>query len=243
MRYKKTIAATALLLCGGMTLAQDENPNAFSYVTYYVCDVATQGQMDTVVEQYEKPALDQAVEDGRIGAWGYFSHMTGGPWRRLQFHTAATIEQAIENQATIFGEIYSDNPEGGQARAESCAGHDDYIWAATNGGGDAETQSASSLSVYYVCDISRENEADDIIAEVYAPVLNRLAEEGKLDSWSWLSHRVGGEYRRLQTFLGPSHAAVLAARAEMLQATGGPAGNDFADICWSHSDYLWNIEH
>lgn len=225
---------------------EDEGPAAFVYSTYHVCDVATQTQLDDVIEQYDKPVLDQAVEDGRMVAWGYYAHMTGGPWRRLQYHIAPTMEAVLENQQTVFAEIYQDNEEAGQARSNACAGHDDYIWALIDGSppGDGDGDApAVSLSVYYVCDFARENEADVIVAETFGPVLNQLVEDGKLAGWSWLAHRVGGKYRRLQTLTGASHAAVLAARGELLQATGGPNAGGFGDICGSHTDYLWDIVH
>ena len=48
------------------TSTQDDAPDVYSYVTYYYCDVATQGNMDSVVEAYEKPVFDQWVEDGKL---------------------------------------------------------------------------------------------------------------------------------------------------------------------------------
>lgn len=247
MNYKnKGVAAVLMGLFAMTCMAQgeDDGPQAFVYSTYHICDLATQTQLDDVIEQYDKPVMDKAVEDGQMTGWGYYAHMTGGEWRRLQYHTAATIEALLRNQETVFAEIYGDNEEAGQARSNACAGHDDYIWAVLDGGeADGGEAPLSSLSVYYVCDFVRENEADEIVAETFAPVLNQLVEDGKLGGWSWLAHRVGGEYRRLQTFLGASHAEVLAARAELLQQTGGQSGGGFGEICGSHTDYLWDIVH
>jgi len=244
-KIKKGFAALLMALFSMTCMAQGEGdgPASYTYGTYHVCDVGTQAQMDDVIEEYDKPVLDKAVADGRMNGWGYYSHMTGGKWRRLQYHTAPTIEAAVHNQETIFAEIYADNEEAGQVRSNACSGHDDYIWADLNfGGGDADESPASSLSVYYVCDVTRETETDEIVSETYAPILNQMVEAGKLMSWGWSAHRVGGKYRRLQTFLGASHAAVLAARADLLQQTGGQ-NTEFSDICGSHTDYLWNIVH
>lgn len=248
---KNKIGGIAGVLVGFLSMgcmAQDEDPaQAYVYATYHVCDLATQDQLDEVIEQYDKPVLDKAVEDEQMNAWGYYSHMTGGQWRKLQFHIAPTMEAVLENQQTIFGEIYGDNPAAGQARSAACAGHDDYIWALLNGsniGGDGDGATpAASLSVYYVCDFTREEEADKIFAENMAPVLNQMIEDDKLAGWGWLAHRVGGKYRRLQTMTGASHAAVLAARLDLLQATGGQSGGGFGEICGSHTDYLWNVVH
>lgn len=245
-KKNKVFAGVMLGFFSTACMAQGEDPaQAYVYSTYHVCDLATQEQMDGVIEQYDKPVLDKAVEDGRMNAWGYYAHMTGGPWRRLQYHIAPTMEAVLENQQTVFAEIYQDNPAAGQARSAACARHDDYIWALLDGSGDGGDGDppAVSLSVYYVCDYTREEQADEMVAETFAPVLNQLVEDDKLAGWSWLAHRVGGKYRRLHTMTGASHAAVLAARAEVLQATGGQAGGGFGDICGSHTDYLWDIVH
>lgn len=248
-KNNKGIAGVLLAFASVSCMAQGDDPAlSFVYSTYHVCDLATQEDMDAIIEQYDKPVLDKAVEDGRMSGWGYYAHMTGGNWRRLQYHTADTLEAVLENQQAVFGEIYQDNPAAGQARSAACARHDDYIWGVLSqsadftDGGDADPP-ASSLSVYYICDYTREEDGDVIFNDTFAPVLNQLVEDGKLAGWGWLGHRVGGKYRRLHTMTGASHAAVLAARAEMLQATGGQAGGGLGEICGSHTDYLWDIVH
>jgi hypothetical protein len=47
----------------------DDGPAGFTYATYYVCDVATQGDMDTVVEANEKAVFDKWVAVGKLLAW------------------------------------------------------------------------------------------------------------------------------------------------------------------------------
>ncbi|MBT8078262.1 MAG: hypothetical protein KJO31_06775 [Gammaproteobacteria bacterium] len=246
MNNNKNRTAAVLLVFAAMScMAQeDEGPAEFVYATYHICDLATQTQLDDVIAEYDKPVLDKAVKDGRMSGWGYYAHMTGGQWRRLQFHTAPTVEAVLDNQAKIFAEIYQNNQEAGQTRTNACASHDDYIWAQIHGGGDDEdAEPKAALSVYYECDFVREEDADDIVGRTHAPVLNKLVEEGKLDYWGWLAHRVGGKYRRLQSFTGASHAEVLAARAALMEATGGPGAGGFGDICGSHTDYLWDVVH
>lgn len=246
-KKKRLFAGMVLAMFSTACMAQEQDePQGFVYATYYKCDVATQDDMDDIVETYDKPVLDKAVEDGRMTAWGYYSHMTGGPWRKLQFHIAPTMEAVLENQQTIFGEIYSGNPAAGAARLDACAGHDDYIWALLDGSGIVPGDGAppaASMSTYYVCDFQREQQADEIFSETFAPALNRLVEDGKLTGWGWLGHRIGGQYRRLATMTAASHAAILAARAELLEATGGPYDNRLGEICNSHTDYLWDVVH
>ncbi|RLA27947.1 MAG: hypothetical protein DRR11_17435, partial [Gammaproteobacteria bacterium] len=151
----KYIAIVSIGLFSVACMAQeDEAPSAFVYSTYYYCDVATQGDMDDIVAEHEAPVFDKWVEDGKLMAWGYYEHYTGGRWRRLQYHVSSSMEDALNNQNAIFNEIYSDNAEAGQARADACYGHDDYIWAAGQGSGPPETAPAVSLSTYHVCSLT-----------------------------------------------------------------------------------------
>ena len=242
---KNKLSLFAAAACLSLTAyAQDDAPQAFSYSTYYVCDVEVQNQMDDIVEKYEKPVFDQWVADGKLIAWGYLSHFTGGSWRKAQYHVSPTLEDAINTQATIFAEIYGANPGAGAARARACRGHQDYVWSTGVGGGagPGSDRGDVSLSVYYVCDQAREAEADEIVAEHIAPLYDAQVEAGKLKAWGWLSHVLGGEYRRLATATGDSHSDVLAARGEIIAALqDNDEAEEFSQICSSHSDYLWNI--
>ncbi len=246
-KNKNTLAIVILGLVPMMAAAQDDDgPIGFSYVTYYVCDVATQGNMDNVVDTNEKPVFDQWVEDGKLLGWGYLSHFTGGRWRRAQYHVSETMAGALKTQASIFSEIYSDNREGGQARGEACEAHDDYVWAINQGSAVSTERGDVSLSVYYVCDVADQGRADEIFAEVYAPKLNELQSDGQIASWGWQSHVLGGRYRRLQTVTGADYVTVNAARFAAVQHVNqnhSELGREFAQICGEHTDYLWDIVH
>ena len=185
MRKQTVIALSVLLGVGESTsVAQEEDgPLGFNYATYYVCDVATQGNMDNVVETNEKPVLDKWVEDGKILGWGYLSHFTGGRWRRVQYHVSTTMEEALNNQGDIFREIYSDNRSGAQARAEACEAHDDYIWRSVTssaGSGISQDRGKYSMSTYHICDMTMESRADDLVKSVIGPVFDEVVAEGKL---------------------------------------------------------------
>lgn len=227
--------------------AQDEvKPASITYATYYVCDVATQGNMDNIIATNEAPVFDRWVEDGKLLGWGYLSHFTGGRWRRAQYHVSATLEAALQNQATIFREIYADNREGGQARAEACEAHDDYIWAIDQSSERGAERGNVSLSVYFVCDIADQERADEIFAAAYAPRLEAMRKDGRIATWTWQSHVLGGEYRRLQTVTGSDYASVYAARIEAIRDADQKRpklAREFETICHSHTDYLWDIVH
>jgi len=243
----RVLALLGLGLISVTCFAQDDDgPAGYSYVTYLACDQATQGDMDTIVETNEKPVFDKWVADGKLIAWGYLSHFTGGQWRRAQYHVSPTMADALNNQSAIFQEIYADNPAGGQARAKACATHDDYVWAIGQGSGAGTDRGNVSMSVYFVCDAANELRADEIFAETYAPKLDELLDDGKIASWGWQSHRIGGKYRRLQTITGNSHATVVAARGEVfghVSQNHTELGREFTTLCNSHSDYIWDIVH
>lgn len=247
---KRIIRFSAIALLGCIPLsavAQDDPvPQGYSYVTYYVCDMAEQGNMDNIVENNEVAVFDKWVDDGKLLSWGYMSHFVGGRWRRAQYHVSATLEEALQNQRAILSEVYADNRAGGQARAEACKAHDDYLWTMDQGSPPGTDRGSVSLSVYFECSVADQRRADEIFAQTYAPKLTEMQKEGKIATWGWQSHVLGGEYRRLQTVTGSNHATVTNARFEALQHVNqnhSDLAREFSQICDSHVDYLWDIVH
>jgi len=237
----------ALLISPVTAVAQEAEPRAYLYAAYYVCDVANQLDMDRLVEEYEKPVFDQKVQDGDLMAWGYLSHSTGGKWRRAQFHSSETLAGALGAQVSVFNEIYSAENAGAlQERAEACEAHDDYIWVQMDGSPVDAERGNVSVSVYEVCDRTREARADEIFSEIFAPRLNKLAESGAIVSWNRLNHYIGGPYRRLLTVTGHNQAENYLAYASMgndLNDSERELQREYLDICGVHDDYLWDIVH
>ncbi len=100
-----------------------------------------------------------------------------------------------------------------------------------------------SDSTYYVCDSSRQDRADEIIQQLYAPIINKMVEAGELNSWGWNSHVIAGRFPRLMTHSGTSHADLIAAVNKYNEAAAeanAAMANEFSQICNSHVDYLWN---
>jgi len=227
---------------------EQEGPIGYAYVTYNVCKVGSQDHADEVFKKFEAPVYDALVEEGVINGWGWLSHHTGGQWRRAFFYQHETVDGLLDAQDAM-GKRFDAMDLGDDAdRADDCPAHDDYIWAVDLVGGDPEAGRADAgLSVYYICNESTEERADELFESTFAPLLNKAVADGKLASWSWLSHFIGGKYRRLQSMTGSDHKAVLAARADLLEALyGGDEPNaaavEFNEICGSHSDYMWDTE-
>lgn len=224
---------------------EEEGPSMFTYATYFYCDVAGQERADEIVKSAEAPVYDKLVEEGKMSSWGWLAHQTGGKWRRLQYHQAPSVEALLDAQEEMGKRLDSSMDEAlGTELGKICNAHDDYIWA-VEAGSAGDSRGAVSFSVYYQCTESKEERADEIFKNDFAPLLNKYVAAGKLASWGWQSHWVGGKYRRLQTMTAANHKALLKARGELLDemyAEGNAAGLEFTEICGSHSDYMWDIQ-
>jgi hypothetical protein len=224
----------------------EESPPSYVVASYFYCHVSKEGEADTVVKETFAPIYDAAVKDGTINAWGWLAHRSGGKWRRVLYHSANGIDGMIDASDKLYqatSEALGDDTTFGDA----CSGHDDYIWQSDNVGTGAEERGAAGLSVYLYCDQNREARADEIVKEHFAPVYDKLVADGKISSWGWSQHFVGGKIRRLQTMTGDNHKAVLHARNEAIAATSGDdarskASEEFGTICTDHLDYMWDIQ-
>jgi hypothetical protein len=238
------ISVLALAVAAPCSLAAQEEKDekeAYIYGTYFYCKTSMQEKADELMAKNTAPVYDAAVKDGTIGGWGWLAHHTGGKWRRIQYHVSDSIAGLLKAQETL-AERTADTADDGFG--EICGTHDDYIWK-VEAGNSTETRGKAALSVYQVCNINREERADEIVETVFAPVYDKAIADGKITSWGWSSHVIGGEYRRLATMTGDSFEGVLAARGEILQTLYGDGdnadANEFSEICGSHSDYLWEV--
>lgn len=228
---------------------EDEEPAPFYiYSTYFYCGGGPLGRVDELTAE-TAPIMDKLAEDGTIGGWGWYAHHTGGGWQRLSFHFADSMEKLIDGSDAIQAALQAANDDADDDQksfGEICYRHDDYIWQGVAGSGPPAESPKAGFSTYHVCDFAGEERADEIIKEHAAPILDRLVEEGKLLSWGWATHSVGGRFRKLQTMTGTDHHAVLAARDEFIEviyAEGSSTGEELATVCGSHVDYMWDIIH
>lgn len=242
-----TIIAT-LALAAPLGLAAQEKPQEaenYIYATYFYCDTAQEEKADELVKKNTGPIYDEAVADGTITGWGWLAHHTGGQWRRVQYHTSNTVEGLFAAQETI-GKRVDEAGVADDGFAAICSAHDDYIWK-REAGSTQEERGTAALSVYEVCSLNGGERAKEIVQSVFAPVLDKAVADGKLTSWGWNSHVLGGEYRVLQTMTAKDNAAILDARAEILETIYGDGNNavanEYSDICTSHADYLWEVRH
>ena len=236
------LQAGACLLFAGAATAQDETADVYVYSTYSVCDLAKQDRADEIFGQVDKGVLDAAVADKSIMGYGYYAHHTGGRWRRTNYFTAPTLDALLAGQKSIGDAIEAKNKKLSDETAGICGQHDDYVWLRQAGKAGSTAPGGYGFSTYYVCD-SREKQADALLAQLYAPVLDKLVADGKLKTWGWLEHIVGGKFRRLATMTASDLGSLTTARGELVAAVEGNAlGDQFTDICDSHDDYIWEIK-
>lgn len=243
------VAAAAVSAISVACIAQEDEegqdePIGYSYATYSYCTLSGQSEADEIVKKTEAPVYNELVKEGAIQNWGWLAHHTGGRWRRVFFYSAESVNDLLDAQEAMSAKF--DALDSDDDRSDICYAHDDYIWAVDLAGGDPDAARADAgFSVYYICNESTEDRADEIFESTFAPLLEKARKEGKIASWSWLSHFVGGKYRRLQSITGADHKALLAARDDLLDALyGGDEPNaaavEFNAICNGHADYMWN---
>lgn len=240
------LLALALIAPTGLLAQEEEEAKRFIYATYFYCKVAGEEKADELIAKNTVPIYDAAVADGTILGWGWLAHHTGGKWRRIQYHMSDTIEGLLKAQ-DVMAKRAEEAGGSNDGFGKICSAHDDYIWKMESGNGVDSDRAAAGISVYHVCNINKEERADEIVEKAFAPVYNKAVADGKIKSWGWSSHVIGGKYRRLSTMTGDSFPALLKARGEILEGIYGDGenaeANEFSDICNSHSDYLWDFKH
>lgn len=239
------LAGLALLVPTAAS-AQEEDETAYVYASYYECGPG-QSEAVAMLQDGWGPIVQARMDAGDLSAWGLLRHDTGNEWSLAIYHVGSDLtamNEALDSGLAEYGDAH---PEESARFSEVCPSHVDYIW--TSGPGSqpaaavAQDRAGAGLSVYYICDEGREPVADLIVENVVGPALDRQVREGRLNSWGWLSHFVGGEYRRLLSIDGPDHASILEARNQWIEEIGGEAAlmAEFNNVCNGHTDVLWDI--
>lgn len=247
---KKIRAAivTALLFLPLALQAQDDDSSAFIYATYFMCSPDGESRADEIIESSFKPHYDAAVEQGDILAWTWMQHFVGGNWRRVLVIIAKDMNSLLDASGAL-GEVISEStPEAGRAFSAICSSHDDYIWQTVEGVGGVtvtERRGDAGFSVYMQCDMAKEERADELVREVFGPIYARHLGDDGFTSWNWLSHNVGGKWRRALILGASDHKTLMRTRAEVIEELTDRkterALKEFNSICHMHQDYMWDI--
>jgi hypothetical protein len=244
------VFAAVVFVASAVADAQEEAQPTFVYATYFECDVSRQDRVDDIVNTAYAPAYDAAVKAGTISSWGWMAHQTGGTWRRVLYYSAAGLDALVDAPESINPKIAEINPSAHLFFGEICNSHDDYIWQVGSGskgeGVIATDRGKVGMSVYFDCDMSREERADEIVEKTLGPIYNKHVSAGGITSWGWLKHYVGGKWRRVATTTATDVKTLLAARNAIfaeVNEKAKTASDEFNSICGSHQDYIWDIEH
>ena len=217
MNKKNIVALLSGFLLAGAALAEEEAPERFTYATYLYCDTTREHLADDYIKNAEGPVMDKLVDDGVFLAWGWLRHHTGGQWRRIRYFQTDSLNGALEALDKMGEAMDAALDEDDEGVGAACHRHDDYIWQVKAGTSGVDRGKAG-LSVYFNCKITEEDRADEIVKNDFAPVYDKLLEEGKITSWGWQSHVVGGWFRRLFTMTAADYGGLMDARAEALAA-------------------------
>jgi hypothetical protein len=237
------LQACLFLIVTGTAQAEDKPVEAFTYATYHVCDIAKQERADAIFEQLQKPIYDAAVADGTITNYGWLVHHTGGKWRRGMYFGASSIQGLLDAQDKIGNQIDAKNEKLVTEFGQICNSHDDYIWHRIAGNVGTVARGGAAFSVYSVCDASREEQADALVTQVFTPMFDKFVADGKLKTWGYIEHVVGGSIRRTLTMSATDMKTLMATRAEVIDTVlDNPLGEVFTDICGDHADYMWDIK-
>jgi len=250
-RFKNVLCTSILTLAistpAALMAEEEKAAENYTYATYFYCKTSTQEQVDELVKANTVPVYDAAVADGTIKSWGWLAHHTGGKWRRIQYHGSDSIAGLLAAQETLAERMDAAGGDEDNAFGKICGAHDDYIWKSEAGSAADTKRGSVGISVYHVCNIAKEERSDEIVKKVFAPIYDKAVADGKITSWGWSSHLIGGKYRRLSTLTGANYTDLLKAQGEILDAIYGDGdnaeANEFSNICTSHADYLWDIQH
>lgn len=144
----------------------------------------------------------------------------------------------------IFGEFEDQHGDAAAEFGSICPSHDDYIWTTVaSSNPDPGAVGDATISAYHACDRTREDRANEIFEEVLAPLYQKHMDMGYLSSWGFYAHRMGGPFRRLETFSGADRMTLLTMQNAIYSEAGETnplAMQEFNQICNWHVDYMWN---
>jgi len=249
MTLYRLLCSVTVLLSFSVFSAEENKTEMYVYSTYFNCEASLEDAVDEQINKTYSTIYNNAIKNGNITHWGWMKHHTGGQWRRILYHTAPSVSALFSAQGQMNKEFENVFANEEDAVVQGCKTHDDYVWQYVTGSNKSlagVARGKASMSVYMECSFMGEERADEIVKKHFAPIYNAQVGKGKLTSWGWLSHVIGGKYRRLETITANNYEDLLKAKKSILDSIyyKGPNkyAEEFSKICTSHQDYLWDIE-
>ena len=237
MRTKVPLLILTALVTAVAVDAQDQDTPRFAFAMYYECDLNLEGAVDQAVMASMEPIYQRYVDSGELDSWAWRAHAIGGPWRRSAVIVAGDLETVLDTRAAIVREVQTEAPAAVNLLNAGCPVHEDYVWALSFESQEAPTtlEPTPSLTAFYRCDGAPPGEVGTIVRERVAPFLEGMVREGRLTTWAWGGHVMGGVYDQVLYLAGDSHISILEARADLNNAGVG----NFGQLC-SREEYAWN---
>jgi hypothetical protein len=222
--------------------AQAQKNPVFIYATYFHCNSGMVERADDAVTKLFAPELNAIVKAGTADSWGWLGKSIGGEWARAEYVTGPSLKAVLNAVQQL--QIESDAKPPVKAFKEACYSGDDYVWRVLAGNDARGHRGPVTFSTYYLCDQGREMQADAAVKRVVGPMYDKLVADGKLTTWSWAEHIIGGKYQRLVTLTAQSRDALIAVREELVAAAEhDPLDGAIASFCGSHQDYMWEVKN
>jgi hypothetical protein len=234
------LGATAACLAAALPAAEPpKESQVYVYVTYFHCNSAIVEDADKAVSGFFKGELDGMLGHNII-SWGWLAKNTGGEWSRAGYLSGPSVTGVLQAVAEFQGKSDAKPPV--KKFENACSSSEDYIWHRLAGNDARGHRGNASFSTYYVCDQSREQQADALVKHVIGPMYDKLVADHKLTTWMWAEHIVGGKYRRLATMTAPTVDALVEAREAIVAAAEhDPIDEAMTSICGSHQDFIWDV--
>ena len=107
----------------------DATPAPAVVSSYHVCSRAREGRADEIFEDLLAPLYKKHTDLGHLSTWGWWSHRSGGRFRRLETMSGADANTLMDMTEAIYGEAGETDPLALQEFLEICDSHVDYMWA------------------------------------------------------------------------------------------------------------------
>ena len=245
---KKIIAAlaaatTLTCLAASPPAGQPEASQVFIVATYFHCNAATVHRADEAVDKEYKKILDGLVAKGTVSSYGFLSKILGGEWLRAGYFTGSSLEGVLAVADTV-PHVISDNHPKMERKVldEACSSGEDYVWHVLAGSDPRAVRGKVTFSTYFVCDQTRETQADALVKSILGPRYDKLVAEKRLSTWAWAEHIIGGKYRRLWTISAENLDKLIDAREALVKGEEhDPVDQAMMSICGSHQDVIWEV--
>jgi hypothetical protein len=243
-----SVCAAAVVLAATVVPAEE----ATSYVIgqYFRCNEAKEERADAIYKETAAPILEKQVKAGSLTTIGWSRHWLGGEWRRLLYMIGTDLTKMVAARDAYIDELIKQHAPVAEEMSSICPSHDDYVWAVVAGSQPAgkvgTSRPAVAMTTYFQCGASQEDEADAIVKTAFAPVFEQQVKDGKIASWAWIQHVLGGKYRRALVLDGSTHAGMLTfwnSVTPALEKAAPELGRRFNEICSSHTDYIWDLSN